>query len=326
MKKIRVGILGAGNIAGRWMLDAHTVAEADIVCVAAREEARAQAFAQRWGIPNAVGGYAALVARADVDVVYVATPHPLHCEHAMLAMRAGKHVFCEKPVAMNGRQLRDMIACAKECGVFFMEAMWTRLFPATLRARELLTEGAIGDLRMVHAQFGFRAEVDPRSRLFDAALGGGALLDVGCYPIAFAVDMFGCAPEAVTGVAALGETGVDEQNVMSLRFPGGGVAMLMSAVRTIAPVEAVLYGTEGSLRIPDFYHPDRLLLIKEGTTETVFAQPYVQEGFAFELRHLCACIRQGLMESPRMPHKDSLAVMDTMDALRAQWGLRYPME
>lgn len=326
MKKIRVGILGAGNIAERWMFDAHTVAEAEIVCVAAREAARAQAFAQRWRIPNAVGGYEALVARPDVDVVYVATPHPMHREHAMLAMRARKHVLCEKPVAMNGRQLRDMIACAKECGVFFMEAMWTRFFPATMRARELLAEGAIGDLRAVHAQFAFRAEADPRSRLFDAALGGGALLDVGCYPIAFALDMFGCAPEAVSGVATMGETGVDEQNVMSLRFPGGGVAMLMSAVRTAAPVEAVLYGTEGSLRIPDFYHPERLLWTKGGTTATVFEQPYVQQGFAFELRHLCECIQKGWVESPRMSHADSLAVMDTMDTLRAQWGLRYPME
>ena len=326
MTKLRIGILGAGRIAHRWMRDAHTATEAQVTCVAARDLPRARAFADRWGIPTALGEYEALAAHPEVDAVYVTTPHPMHCEHATLAMRAGKHVLCEKPAALNAAQLGQMLACAKENNVFFMEAMWTRCFPAVLRAKELLAEGAIGTLRAVRAQFSFREPFDPQSRLFDPALGGGALLDVGCYPIAFALDMFGCAPDQVTGVAEIGRTGVDEQNAVSLRFPGGGTAILASAVRTDMPVEAVLYGETGALHVPEFYHPDRLLLTREGRTDTVFEQPYAPEGFAFELRHLCECVGGGLLESPRMSHADSMAVMRVMDALRAQWGLAYPGE
>lgn len=326
MAKLRVGILGAGNIAQRWMRDARTVEEAQITCIAARDLSRAQAFADKWDIPYALAGYEALVAHPEVDAVYVTTPHPMHYEHAMLAMRAGKHVLCEKPVAMNAAQLQEMQSCAKQHGVFFMEAMWTRCFPGTLRAKQLLAEGAIGALRATRAQFCFQAPFDERSRLFNSELGGGALLDVGCYVIAFALDMFGCAPDQVSGVAEIGRTGVDEQNVISLRFPGGGVAMLSSAIRVNMPVEAVLFGESGSLHVPEFYHPDRLLLTREGRTTIVFEQPYAPEGFAFELRHLCECVREGLSESPRISHADSMAVMRVMDSVRAQWGITYPCE
>lgn len=324
--KLQIGILGAGGIAHRWMCDARTVEEAEITCVASRELSRAQAFAGEWGIPNAVGGYQELVEHPMVDAVYVATPHPMHCEHAMLAMRAGKHVLCEKPAALNAAQLLRMQACAKEHGVFFMEAMWTRFFPAVLHAKQLLAEGAIGELRAVRAQFCFDVSFDAASRLFAKELGGGALLDVGCYPIAFALDMFDCAPDQVAGVAHIGSTGVDEQNAITLRFPGGGIAMLASATRMAMPVEAVLVGETGSLRVPDFYRPDRLLLERGAQANLVFEQPYVREGFAFELRHLCECVRDGLLESTRMSHGDSMAVMRVMDALRVQWGIVYPGE
>ncbi|MDR3050443.1 MAG: Gfo/Idh/MocA family oxidoreductase [Oscillospiraceae bacterium] len=326
MQTIRFGILGAGAIAGRWMKDAHTLRGARVTCVASRNEAKARAFADAWGIPKAVGSYEDLVASLDVDVVYVATPHPLHRQHALLAMRAGKHVLCEKPAALNQRELRDMLACAQANGVFFMEAMWTRFFPGTLRVKELLAQGAIGRLCAVQAQFSFRAAYDPANRLFAPGLGGGALLDVGCYPISYAVDMFGAAPASVAGVAHIGPTGVDEQNAISLRFPGGGVASLVSGLAADMPVVAALYGEEGCLTVPDFYHPERVLLTRAGHTETVFDQPYEQEGFAFEVEHAADCVRQGLAESPRMPHSHSLAVMAAMDALRARWGLVYPTE
>ena len=326
MSKLRIGILGAGHIAHRWMIDARTVQEAQVTCVAARELPRAQAFAERWEIPYAVGGYRALAEHPEVDAIYVATPHSMHCEHALLAISRGKHVLCEKPAAMNAAQLQRMQACAKERGVFWMEAMWTRLFPAILRAKELLAEGLIGELRALRAQFCYDAPFDPASRLYNKELGGGALLDIGCYPIAFALDMFGCAPDQVTGAAHIGDTGVDERNTISLGFPGGGVAMLASAVRVAMPVEAVLYGEAGTLHIPDFYHPDRLLLERDGQTTVVFEQPYAPQGFAFELRHVCECVRAGLLESPRMSHADSMAVMRVMDTLRAQWGIVYPCE
>jgi len=326
MNKLRIGILGAGTIARRWMSDAHTVEEAEITCVASRDISKARAFANRWGVPNAVEGYHALVTHPEVDAVYVGTPHPMHCGHALLAMRAGKHVLCEKPVALNAQQFVRMQDCARERGVFLMEAMWTRFFPAMLRVKQLLSEGEIGALRMVRAQMGFNAAFDAGSRLFDKALGGGALLDIGCYPIALALDMFGCEPDQVTGTAEIGSTGIDEQNAIALHFPGGGVAALSSSIRANLPAEAVLYGENGSIRIPEFYHPESLLLERDGETSAVFEQRHAPEGFAFEVRHLCECVRKGLLESPRMPHRDSVAVMRVMDSLRAQWGIVYPGE
>ena len=326
MQTIRFAILGPGAIAARWMRDAHTVPGVAVTCVASREGARAQAFAQAWNIPHALEGYEVLVTHPEVDVVYVATPHAFHMEHAMLAMRAGKHVLCEKPVALNTVQLERMLACAREHDVFFMEAMWTRLFPVNLRVKELLAQGAIGALRAVHAQFAFRTALRPESRLFKPVLGGGALMDVGCYPISYAIDMCGGPPEQVAGVAHLGETGVDEQNAVTLRFPGGGLALLYSAVRTNAPVEATLYGTEGSLHIPEFYHPTQVFLVKDGVSRCVFEDEYPPEGFAYELAHVRDCVRSGARESARMSHADSLAVMSATDALRGQWGLVYPGE
>ncbi len=325
MDKLRFGIIGAGRIAGRWMTDARLLSEVQVTCVAARDLDKVRKFAREWEIPNALDSYDALLRHPEVDAVYIATPHPQHHAQAIAAMRAGKHVLCEKPVAINAAQLREMQACARENGVFFMEAMWTRCFPSTLRAKELVERGAIGELRAVHAQFSFRREINPDARLFDLKKGGGALLDVGCYPLGFALDMFGCAPEQVCGVATIGETGVDEQNALSLRFPGGGIAMLMSGIRTDAPVVATLYGTEGKMELPDFYHPMRILLTKPEGTMTL-EDPYEQEGFRFEILHFAECVRAGLKESPRMSFAHSMELMVAMDTLRAQWGLRYPME
>ncbi len=326
MQPVRFGILGAGRIAARLVTDQHLAEGAVFTCVASRDLSRAQAFADKWHIPHALDSYEALVAREDVDVVYIATPNPMHCEQAMLAMRAGKHVLCEKPVALNEAELLRMLTCAKQNNVFFMEAMWTRFFPATLQAKQLIADGAIGAVQGMHAQFCFSKPFDPAERQFDLQLGGGALLDVGCYPICFAMDMIGSAPEQVTGVAALGPTGVDEQNTMALRFPGGIVADLSSGVRAARPEVAEIYGSEGMLTVPLFHFATQVLLTKGGKTEVVFDQPYEPEGFRYQVMHVAQCVREGLKESPRMTHADSIACMRVMDELRRQWGLKYPME
>lgn len=326
MAPVRFGILGAGSIATRVMRDLPTAVQVEVTCVAARELARAQAFAARFGIATALGSYEELVARVDVDVVYIATPHPLHKQQALLAMRAGKHVLCEKPAALNSAELAEMLACAAQNRVFFMEAMWTRLMPAMLCVKELLAEGVIGPLATLHAGFSGRAVFAAASRLYDLALGGGALLDIGCYPIHLAIDLLGGAPEFVTGAAVLGSTGVDEQNAMLLRFPGGGLASLSSGLRVDQTTTAVLCGPEGSLEIPEFYHATQVLLRRGNDVSVIFEDTGSQRGFAHEFSHVAACVSEGRLESPRVPHRDSIAALAVMDSLRKQWGLRYPTE
>lgn len=323
--KIRFGILGAGAIAGRFMRDFHEAKDAQMQAVASRDIARARAFAQKWEIPAALDSYEALCQDAQIDVVYVATPHPMHMEHAMLAMRAGKHVLVEKPAALNAAEFEKMTACAQENGVFLMEAMWTRFFPANVQVRELLRTGEIGPLRGIQANFTFHAGENPKSRLFSPELGGGSLLDVGCYPIQYALDMFADKPVQYQGYARHAGTGVDSLCAIAVEFPQG-LAMLMCGLEAEAQPDAILMGTEGSIYVPDFYHPRRLHVRKKGEVERVMTFPYEEEGFAYEVQHVCECVRKGMPQSDIMPWSDSLEGLHIMDGLRAAWGIRYPQE
>lgn len=323
--KIRFGILGPGTIAGRLMRDFHVARDAQLMAVASREMARAEAFAQQWDIPIVLDSYEALCENPQVDVVYIATPHPFHKEQALLAMRSGKHVLVEKPASLNAASFEEMSACAAENGVLLMEGMWTRFFPATLRIHELLRAGEIGELRALEAHFSFYQKEDGRSRLFDPALGGGALLDLGCYLVSYALDMFGAPPVEVDGHARIGGTGVDTLDLIHLRFEQGIASLLCGLDASVQP-EATLMGTEGSIYVPDFYHPRRIHLRRTGEVERVMAYPYQEEGFAYEIQHVCECVRRGMQQSTLMPWRDSLSTLQVMDQLREKWGLRYPQE
>ena len=291
-------------------------------------------------MPNRHGSYEALAHDPDVDVIYIGTPHPFHFEHTLLCLEAGKHVLIEKPFAMNARQTRQMIEKARANGLFLMEAMWTRFLPAMVQVRQWLADGAIGEVELVRANLSFMAEFDAKSRLFAPELGGGALLDVGIYPISFASMILG-TPKTIGSTACLGQTGTDDRSAYLLGYEGGKTALLSSAVQLGVPVEAEIIGTQGYIKIHEPWINPRVVtlakpaapgvqarLIFEGNvfdTQTVYL-PTRGNGYNYEAIEVGECLRAGRLESQVLPLDELLAIMETLDTIRAQWGLTYPTE
>ncbi len=325
-EKFRWGILGTGSIARQFAEGLQALPQAEIAAVGSRKQGTADAFGEQFGATRCHGSYEALAADPEVDAIYIATPHPMHKSNTILCLEAGKHVLCEKPFAVNRAETEEMVAVARREKRFLMEAMWTRFLPSVCMVREWLAEGVIGDVRMFEGSFGFRADFDESHRLLDPNLAGGALLDVGIYPIAFAYMVFGGPPNRASSMATLGDTGVDEQSAYILGFPNGGLAVLSSAVRTESPQDACIMGTDGMIHIDSpFWRPTRITLTKGDEKKTVEI-PYDATGYNYEAQHVADCVAAGKLESDIMPLDESLAIQGTMDEIRAQWGMRYPME
>jgi dihydrodiol dehydrogenase / D-xylose 1-dehydrogenase (NADP) len=324
--KFRWGILGAGNIARKFVTGVKALAGHEVVAVGSRQQVTAAKFADEFAIARRHAGYEALAADPEVDAIYVATPHPMHKENTLTCLQGGKHVLCEKPFTINAAEAQEIIAEARRRKLFLMEAMWTRFIPIIQEAHRLIREGAIGQVRMITADFGYRAPFRAESRAFDPALGGGALLDVGVYPLSLA-SMFLGAPDRIASLAELGQTGVDEQSAFILGYPQGQLAVLYTAVRTSTPQEAVIMGESGMIRIhPPFWVPRKMTLTVTGKGAQEIDMPYAANGYNYEAAEVAHCVHAGKLESDIMPLDESLAIMQTMDAIRAQWGLRYPME
>jgi predicted dehydrogenase len=324
--KIRWGILGTGNIAKTFATGLSVLPDAELVAVGSRSTEAAAAFGERFDVPRRHDSYEALASDPQVDVVYVATPHSMHKQNSALCLEAGKAVLCEKPFTLNAAEAAELIGLARERGLFLMEAMWTRFLPAMSRVRQLLADRAIGEPRMLTADFGFRTRVNPQGRLFDPALGGGALLDVGIYPVSLASMVFG-TPARVTSMAELGETGVDEQAAIILGYKGGQLALLSTAIRTNTPQVAYIMGTDGMLKIHrQSWRPTTLTLGAAGEEPQLIEEPYTGNGYNYEATEVMRCLREGRTESALMPLDETLAIMRTLDELRGQWGLRYPGE
>jgi predicted dehydrogenase len=323
---IRWGILGTGNIASKFAAALAFAPGAELRAVGSRSSDTARAFADRFGVPVAYGSYEALAADPEVDVIYISTPHPFHMENSLLCLDHGKAVLCEKPFTMNAREARKVIDTAREKNLFIMEAMWTRFFPAMVRVRSLLSDGAIGDVRMLSADFGYRAAFDPAGRLLNPALGGGALLDVGIYPLSLASMIFG-TPNRVAALAHIGETQVDEQSAVILGYDAGELALLYTAVRTETPHEATIMGTEGMIRVPDpWWHPSSLIRVAPGGSRQVDELPFEGNGMQFEAMEVMRCMLEGRLESEIMPLDETLSILTTMDEIRAQCELVYPAD
>ncbi len=326
MNKTRWGIIGTGHIAGKFAEGLTYLEDAELVAVGSRAQETADRFGEEWRVPRRHASYRALAEDPDVDVVYVATPHVFHMDNTILCMESGKPVLCEKPLAINARQVRRMIACARERGLFLMEAMWSRFIPGTRKLCDLLEEKAVGQVQMVKADFCFRSGWDPEGRLLNPEMGGGGLLDVGCYTISFASMVYGGPPEEVGGLADIGETGVDEQAGMVLRQADGSLSVLTCAVRTRTPSEAWIFGTEGMIHVHSpFFRPSQLT-VRRGDGEQQMELPHEGNGYNYEAAEVSRCLREGLTESPDMTLDESLTIMLTMDRLRQQWGLEYPTE
>jgi len=322
---VRWGILGCGSIAGQFARGLPFAPGATLAAVGSRSFEKASKFAEEHGAGLAFGSYDELAACEEVDAVYVATPHPMHCHDTLLCLDNGKAVLCEKPFAINAGEVRQMVDKARAKNLFLMEAMWTRCFPIMARLRELLAEGRIGDPRFVSADFGFRAGFDPKSRLFDPALGGGALLDVGIYALSFASMVLGKA-SSVAGLMQPAPTGVDAQSAFVLAYPNGAMASLFTSIEASTPWEATVLGTDGKIRVnAPFWKPSKMTVSTSAGDEVV-ELPYEGNGYQFEAIEVGQCLAAGQIESPIMTHAESIAIMETMDSLRAQWGLKYPME
>jgi predicted dehydrogenase len=326
-KKIRWGILGTGTIAKKFAEGLQILPEADLVAVGSRAADTAESLARTFGIPHQHSSYNKLANDPDVDVVYIATPHPFHMENTILCLKAGKAVLCEKPFAINADQAQQMVNVAGTEKLFLMEAMWTRFLPIIVKVREWLANELIGLVRMVTADFGFSADWNPKHRLFNPELGGGALLDVGVYCVSMSSMVFGKPPTKITGLAHIGQTRVDEQSAMVLGYSDGQLAALSCAVRTQTPQQTLIVGTKGMIRIHSpFWRATTDTISIEGKENETIKIPFESNGFEYEAREVMKCLRAGKPESDIMPLNETLSIMKTMDEIRAQWGLKYPME
>ncbi len=322
---INWGILGAGHIAGA-MVQGIREAGGRVAAVASRSSERAQSFAERYAIPHQYVGYDALLADEAIDAVYVATRNQQHHRNTLDVVSAGKAVLCEKPLALNAGQAQEMVAAATTAGVFLMEAMWMRFIPAVVELHELVVAGGLGEIKAVSADFGFRADAGPGHRLVEPDFGGGALLDLGVYPVSLAMLILG-EPDRVSASAAMAESGVDEQVAAALTFPGGGVAAMYASYMAESPMEAQIVGTNGRARIhPRFHQPERIDVISPDGSVATIDRPLNGSGYRFEVAEVHRALAAGETESPMRPLDDSLAVMRVLDAIRAEIGVVYPGE
>jgi predicted dehydrogenase len=312
------GLIGTGGIAETFAADLMFTDSGRAAAVGSRQMESADRFADEFSIPNRHASYEALVADPDVDVVYVATPHSMHHANALLALRAGKPVLVEKAFTMNAAEAQELVAVARAEGLFLMEAMWTRFLPHIDEIRRLLAEGALGDVVTVTADHGQWFAKDPDFRLFAPELGGGALLDLGVYPVSFASMVLG-KPDRIVSLIDPAFTGVDGQTSMLFGYASGAQAVLTCTSSAKSPTRGAIVGTEARIEIEgDFYAPTSFTLISRTGEQTYFDSQTEGKGLWYEAEAVARCLREGLLESPLMPLDESVSIMQTMDAVLAQ--------
>lgn len=324
MSKLRWGFLSAGGIATS-VADDFQIAGITIQAVGARELAKANKFADRFGIPNRYQGYEALVNDPEVDVVYVSTPHPWHHQHALLALNAGKHVLLEKPFTINAREAQEIKELAAAKNLFVLEAMWTRFLPAMDAIFEVINSGVLGEIRLItadHSQY-----LPHVTRLWEPELGGGALLDLGIYPVSFAIRVLGL-PQRMTAKATLTGEKVDETTSIIFEYESGAQASLTTCMSAAGPVTAVVTGTFGRIEIDkSFYNQTSFRVYNQGgEVISSYSEKIAGIGRQYQGLHLEKCVAAGLLESPTLSVTESVEIMKVMDALRAQIGVKYPTE
>ncbi|MFC7528170.1 Gfo/Idh/MocA family protein [Actinoplanes sp. GCM10030250] len=322
-QNVRWGILGPGGIASTFAADLPLVAGAELAAVGSRSLATAEAFAERHGFARAHGSYAELAADDGVDVVYVATPHAFHLESALLCVEAGKAVLVEKPITLDLPSAARLVQAARTRGVFLMEAMWMRLNPAIRKIAEMVADGVIGEVSAVHADFGLQGPFEPSHRLRDPALGGGALLDLGVYPLHLA-DLFLGSPVRAHAWAKLTPEGVDENTGVLLGYESGAVAALTCSINGNSRNGASITGTGGRIDVPPgFMVPRSFVLNRPNGDVEEFEVPFEGSGYQFEAAEVQRCLLAGELESPLLTHDTTLRVMNLLDTLRDEIGVTY---
>jgi predicted dehydrogenase len=315
---VRWGILGTGGIASTFVTDLRLCDSGLATAVGSRSQASADRFGDEFAIANRHASYESLVADPDVDVVYVATPHPRHHDNAILALQAGKHVLIEKPFTMNAAEARGIVRVARENRRFAMEAMWTRFLPHVAVIRDWLARGVLGEIITVTADHGQWFAEDPGFRLFDPELGGGALLDLGIYPVSFASMVLG-RPDRIVSMSDPAFTGVDAQTSMLFGYESGAHAVLTCTLRAKSPTRAAIVGTEARIEIEgDFYTPATVRLISRNGGPTTVESVHEGRGLRHQADEVARRLAAGDLESPLMSLDETIAIMETMDTVRAQ--------
>ena len=317
-RPIRWGILAAGGIAHAFAHDLALQPGCEVVAVGSRSRASADAFGDEFGVPHRHASYQALVSDPDVDAVYVSTPHPSHHDAALLAISAGKAVLVEKPFAMDAAQAREMIDAARERGTFLMEAMWTRFLPHIARVREILAAGTLGDVVYLTAEHGQWFAPDPQFRLFAPELGGGALLDLGVYPVSFASMVLG-PPSRIVSISDPAFTGVDAQTSMLFGYDSGAQAVLTCTLRAKSPTRAAIVGTDARIEVEgDFYAPACVTLIPRDGAPVLVESAHEGRGLRHQAEEVARRLAAGEVESPYMPLDETISIMETMDTVLTQ--------
>ena len=326
VNKIRFGIVGTGTIAHRFADAIKNVPEAELVAVASRTSEGAEKFGDEFNIPVRFDSYEKMAQSDVIDAAYIAVPHSGHIGCSCLMMRGGKHVICEKPMAVNSREAEEMFLCAKENKVLLMEAMWARLVPGTLKLLEIVKNGVLGEIRGVEGKFCYNMDEDEMDHhVFKPENGGGSLLDVGVYGLNFASWYLGKDVEGITAQSDF-YNGTDSHTCALLKYKNGAIADLSSATLLRKPNEGYVYGTKGYAHVNRFYAPQEIeLVLNDGTRETI-ATPYKGNGFEEQIAHFCDCITKGIKESPVVTPEQTLYIIKQMDEIRKIVGVTYPQD
>jgi predicted dehydrogenase len=325
--KINWGIIGLGKIANIFPEGLNCLPAANLKAVASRSKQKARDFAEKFGIPEYYSSYEELINDSDIQVVYIATPPSLHCQHTLACLQQGKAVLCEKPFALNLKQVETMVELARKQGVFLMEALWTRFLPAFKKVKQLIESNAIGPIKSIHADLSFKAQSRPDSYRFNKELGGGALMEVGIYPVFLATTLLG-KPLAIEARATKGPTGIDEQCEITMTFSGGQKAWLTCSFinQNSKSMEARISGDKGSITIGKPWYtlsPDLFIHRHDGSIEPIDVFR-LGNGYNYEAKEVMDCYNAGKIESDLMSHADSLSLIETLDKIRRKADIVYP--
>ncbi len=323
MKTYNWGILGTGNIARKFTRALMLLDHAHLYAVGSRDSGRAEQFASEFGIRKHYGSYAEMLADPDLEVVYIATPHSLHLENVLMALRHGRHVLCEKPLSLNASEVEAMISAAKSGNLFLMEALWPPFQPSYLKADELLEGGRLGRILHMRGKFAFPAPYDPERRTYNISLGGGALLDIGIYPVMDILRYMG-EPESLLASSTLSPTGADESTSVIFRFSDGRMAEAYCSFGNMGGISTEIYCEHGNLILTRSRERYQHLIIETpgDSDDRVFTPP--AHGYQYEAAEVMSCLEQGRRESDVVPLSFSLLLARTLDTIRSQTGITYP--
>jgi predicted dehydrogenase len=327
MHEINWGIIGPGRIANKFASAAMEVDGAHLYAVASRSEERATEFANKYSVSKVYTDYGQLMTDPDVDIVYIATPHSFHYSQAKLCIEAGKHVLVEKPATINAAQMKHLVELANRHNVLLQEAIWSRFMPCLSEVKKCIERGDIGDIQTIQADIGFAFQHRGKGRIFDSSLGGGGLLDIGIYPIAIMQFLFEENPCKIQSMGTVSKDNVDENLIVNMQYPSGRYGQFMSSAKGQGANSMSIIGTDGWITLPDiFWDTDQAVVKDRHDSHKKLTMPHKVNGFEYQIIECMQCINQGLLCSDYISHQDSVEILETMDTIREQIGLTYPLD